>query len=207
MIITVEPKDRQKHRSYMSDMFRLRARVFRDELGWDVEVHDGNEFDKYDTEEKVYLLSLNEQGVLDGALRLMPTSGPTLLTEVFSELVPSDMGLRSPHIWEATRFCVCRTHSPLVKGIASAAWHLMIGAAELAVDSGIEAFVTVYDTRVKRLYRTLGIQVDELSSRQGETGTIYFGVVEASEDTAARIRERGEIFYDVFSHRSDSVAA
>lgn len=207
MIIRVEPEDREKYKSYLSDMFRLRARVFRDELGWDVEVYNGKEFDKYDAEENVYLLSVNQQHVIDGALRLMPTSGPTLLTDVFSELVPSDMALRSPHLWEASRFCVCRTHSPLHKGIATAAWHLVIGAAEFGVQAGIDALVLIYDERVRRLCRILGMPVEDLSCRRDENGLVFFGLMEITQETVERVRERGEIHYDVTALRPDSLAA
>lgn len=207
MIVVVEPHVRQIHKVHLADMFRLRARVFRDELGWDVEIHDGKEFDKYDTEENVYLLSLNEQGMLDGSLRLMPTTGPTLLTDVFGELVPSDMALRSPHIWEATRFCVCRTHSPLLNGIASSAWQLVIGALELARDAGIDSYVMIYDARVKRLYRMMGLQVEDISFRRDENGTVFFGLIHASAEAALQVREKAGIDYDIFASHTGSLAA
>ena len=207
MIIRVEPKDRERYRNRLSEMFRLRARVFRGELGWAVDVHQGKEFDRYDAQENLYLLSVNQQRVLDGALRLMPTSGPTLLTDVFGELVPSDTALRSPHLWEATRFCVCRTHSPLRNGIATAAWHLVIGAVELAVESGIDSLLMIYDERVRPLYRLMGMAVDELSARRDGNGIVYFGLVETTPETVARIRDRGDIYYDVTAARPESLAA
>lgn len=207
MIIRVEPRDRDRYRSYLSDMFRLRARVFRDELGWDVEVHQGKEFDRYDAEDSLYLLSVNRQRVLDGALRLMPTSGPTLLTDVFGELVPSDMALRSPHLWEATRFCVCRSHSPLHKGIAIAAWHLVIGAAEAAVESGVDALVMICDERVRRLCRIMGMPVEDLSCRRDANGAVFFGLMETNPRTVRRIRDRGDIHGEVTALSPDSLAA
>lgn len=207
MIVRVEPKDREKYKAYLSDMFKLRARVFRDELSWNVEVHNGKEFDPYDAEDNVYLLSINQQRVLDGALRLMPTSGPTQLTQVFTELVPSDMALRSPSLWEASRFCVCNTHSPLHKGIAIAAWHLVIAAAELAAEAGIDALVMICDERVKRLSRVMGVPVEDLSFRRDENGTMFFGLMETTPETVRRIRERGEIHDDITILRPDSLAA
>jgi N-acyl-L-homoserine lactone synthetase len=207
MIVVVEPYARAMRKTQLTEMFRLRARIFRDELGWEVEVHDGKEFDKYDLEENVYLLSLNEQGAVDGSLRLMPTTGPTQLTDIFGELVPSDTALRSPHIWEATRFCTCRKHSPLLRGIARSAWHLVIGAIELARQAGIDSFVMIYDARVRRLYRMMGFQVDDISLRRDHTGTIFFGLAHVAADAALQVRDKAGIDYDVFSAHLGSLAA
>ncbi|HEX2255766.1 MAG TPA: acyl-homoserine-lactone synthase [Afifellaceae bacterium] len=207
MIIRVEPKEREKYKLYLSDMFKLRASVFHDELRWNVEVHDRKEYDAYDAEENVYLLSVNQQRVLDGALRLMPTSGPTRLTHLFTELVPSDMALRSPLLWEASRFCVCHTHSPLHRGIAISAWHLVIAAVELGIEIGIDALVIIYDERLKRLCRIMGVRVEDLSFRSDENGTVYFGLIETTPETVQRIRDKGEIFEDIAAMRLDSLAA
>jgi len=46
MIIIVEPHNAEKHAYLLEQMFRLRARIFRDRLGWDVAVKDGKERDK-----------------------------------------------------------------------------------------------------------------------------------------------------------------
>ena len=48
MIMIVEPHNAEKHAYLLEQMFRLRARIFRDRLGWDVAVKDGKERDKYD---------------------------------------------------------------------------------------------------------------------------------------------------------------
>jgi acyl homoserine lactone synthase len=40
MIIIVEPHNAEKHAYLLEQMFRLRARIFRDRLGWDVALKD-----------------------------------------------------------------------------------------------------------------------------------------------------------------------
>ena len=51
MIVVVEPHNAEKHGHLLEQMFRMRARIFHDHLGWDVVVKDGMERDKYDEAE------------------------------------------------------------------------------------------------------------------------------------------------------------
>src|ERR1700682_6231836 len=91
----------------MDEMFRLRARVFRDRLKWDVHVANGKERDKYDDEGPVYLIYADDEArQVKGSLRLLPTTGPTLLADIFSDTLPDAVNLSAPSIWECTRFCL-----------------------------------------------------------------------------------------------------
>jgi hypothetical protein len=51
MIVVLEQHNAHKHQHLIDEMFRLRARIFRDRLNWDVEVTDGKERDRYDDEQ------------------------------------------------------------------------------------------------------------------------------------------------------------
>ena len=107
MILVVERHNAREHADLLNDMFRLRARVFRDRLKWNVEVVDGMERDRYDDEDPVYIISTDDhrKKVL-GSLRLLPTTGPTLVADFFEDTLPEAAQLTSPSIWECTRFCV-----------------------------------------------------------------------------------------------------
>ena len=70
-------------------MFRQRARFFHDRLKWAVRVVDGQERDRYDDEAPVYLIYTDDLGrEVKGSLRLLPTTGPTLAADVFSDTLP-----------------------------------------------------------------------------------------------------------------------
>ena len=110
MLVVVEDVNAAEHRELLENMFRLRARVFRDRLKWDVAVVDGMERDRYDEEGPVYLIYTDqEQKIVKGSLRLLPTTGPTLLAEFFSDTMPAAAKLSAPSIWECTRFCLDET--------------------------------------------------------------------------------------------------
>jgi N-acyl-L-homoserine lactone synthetase len=53
-------------------MHRLRGRVFKERLDWDVSVAGGLEIDQYDSFKPTYLLAL-EQSEVVGCVRLLPT--------------------------------------------------------------------------------------------------------------------------------------
>ena len=79
--LTSTENNAHEHANLLNDMFRLRARVFRDRLKWNVEVVDGMERDRYDNEDPVYIISTDENRKrVIGSLRLLPTTGPTLLS-------------------------------------------------------------------------------------------------------------------------------
>jgi hypothetical protein len=61
MITVIEPYNAAEHPKLIEEMFRLRARAFRNGLGWDIQVADGKERDKYDDEAPVYLIYSDDE--------------------------------------------------------------------------------------------------------------------------------------------------
>jgi acyl homoserine lactone synthase len=106
MILTIESIDRRRHPVLTDETFRMWADVFSGRLGWEVNVVDGRETNRFDNEDPLYLLSVSEEtGALRGAVRLLPTTGPYMLRDVFSVLVPGGAP-ESPLIWESSRFAI-----------------------------------------------------------------------------------------------------
>ena len=68
----------------MDAMFRNRALTFSERLGWDVTVKDGYERDEFDDANPLYLVSVDPNtNEYWGSLRLLPTTGPNMLRDVF----------------------------------------------------------------------------------------------------------------------------
>lgn len=59
-------------------MHRLRRRVFKERLDWDVSVSNGLEIDQYDSFKPTYLLAVEQRDVV-GCVRLLPTTGRNML--------------------------------------------------------------------------------------------------------------------------------
>ena len=61
MIVVVEKYNAHKYSHLIEKMYRLRAHIFHDRLGWDLQVVDGKERDKYDDEEPVYIIHTDDK--------------------------------------------------------------------------------------------------------------------------------------------------
>ena len=142
-------------------MFRDRARQFHDRLGWDVTVDArGFERDEYDAMNPLYVIWEAPDGSHGGSMRFLPSTGPTMVNDHFAHLT-SGVKIESPLIWECTRFCL----SPGASSRAAAA--LSLGAGELMEAFKIKHFIGVFDQRMRRIYRLMGLEPEVI----GEAGT------------------------------------
>ena len=88
-------------------MFRSRAETFSGRLGWEVVVKDGYERDRFDELNPLYVISVDpDSGEYWGSLRLLPTTGPNMLRDVFPQLLGEDEQVAHATIWESSRICV-----------------------------------------------------------------------------------------------------
>src|SRR5437660_11588850 len=96
-----------QHLNLLTEMYRLRRRVFKDRLDWSVSVSGDLELDVYDALNPTYLVMVAPDGrdVL-GCVRLLPTTGPTMLADTFPQLLGGREPPRSDRILESSRFCV-----------------------------------------------------------------------------------------------------
>ena len=89
-------------------MFRARKAVFADLLKWDVPVVGGEfEIDQFDNDNAVYIIVTDDHGNHQASARLLPTTRPHILSELFPHLCHSAFP-RGPAVMEITRFCLDR---------------------------------------------------------------------------------------------------
>jgi acyl homoserine lactone synthase len=191
MIVVIEPHNAREYPKLLDEMFRLRARIFRRRLGWDVQVADGKERDKYDDEAPVYIIYTDDAArEVKGSLRLLPTTGPTVLADFFSDTLPAAAHLSAPTIWECTRFCLeDKISSPghwREQIIASAV--LIAALGELAIKAGIETVLGNFDSTMLRLYRRIGCEVEVLGSTQRYGQPVYLGSFPISEAILRKVK-------------------
>ena len=110
MVIVLKGSDRRNRPDYFDQHFRLRHEVFVKRRGWSLPCTDGREIDQYDTDEAIYFLDLNERGVVRGSIRIAPSETCSLLADYFPHLVETGDQLRSPDIYECTRYIVMPDH-------------------------------------------------------------------------------------------------
>jgi acyl homoserine lactone synthase len=192
MIIVVEPHNAEKHAHLLEQMFRMRARIFHDHLGWDVVVKDGMERDKYDQQSPVYIIYTDEDGHrVKGSLRLLPTTGPTLVADFFSDTLPDAASLMAPTIWECTRFCLDDdVWQKNKEEIVFASTVLLVALGDLALRAGIESVIGNFDAAALHLWRRIGCEVEILGSTSRYGRPVYLGLHPISETVISRIKKK-----------------
>lgn len=210
MIVVVEQHNAHKFPYLLDEMFRLRARIFRDRLNWDVEVTDGLERDSYDDERPVYIINSDDNTrEVKGSLRLLPTTGPTLLADVFSDTLPDAVHLSAPTIWECSRFCL--DDKLLDRGqqqeILFASAVLLEALGNVALRTGIKSIIGNFDASMLRLYRQIGCEVEVLGSTLKYGLPVYLGLHPISEPIIRRIKAKLKNTELAFATRREMAAA
>lgn len=192
MIVVVEPHNAEKHGHLLEQMFRMRARIFHDHLGWDVVVKDGMERDKYDEQSPIYIIYTAEDGHrVKGSLRLLPTTGPTLVADFFSDTLPDAASLMAPTIWECTRFCLDDdVWQKKKEEILFASTVLLVALGDLALRAGIESVIGNFDAAALHLWRRIGCEVEILGSTSRYGRPVYLGLHPISETVISRIKKK-----------------
>ncbi|WP_109481903.1 acyl-homoserine-lactone synthase [Paraburkholderia sp. C35] len=147
--------------NHINEMYRLRARVFRDRMGWDVPTIAGMEIDGYDALGPYYMLIQDPERQVRGCWRLMPTEGPNMLKDTFPQLLDGQAAPLGRHIWELSRFAI-ETDGEQTFGFADMTMNAIHELVTFADRMGITRYVTVTTTSIERLLKRTGIEVTRL---------------------------------------------
>lgn len=174
-------------------MFTDRAAQFRDRLHWPVEVNEaGEERDEYDMDNPLYVLWEKADGYHGGSMRLLPTTGPTMVNDHFLHLT-NGVRIESPLIWECTRFCLSQGAS------SRTAAALMLAGGEIMHRFGIRHYVGVFDAPMARIYKAIGSSPTVLGSVGEGRSMTSVGLWEFSPEARRKIAARAAISSDLMS--------
>jgi len=178
-------------------MFKDRAAQFHTRLGWEVQVDDtGAERDSYDDLNPMYIAWERPNGTHGGSLRLLPTTGDTMINDHFLNLTDG-VRIQSPLIWECTRFCLAPGTEPRV----SAA--LMLGVLEIGLASHLEHIAGVFDARMIRIYRRIGWGPTILGTAGTGREAISAGLWPCDETYRPRLLSKAGVTSEVSQHWFD----
>ena len=148
----------------LDSMYRLRSAAFSDRLGWDVKSVRGREIDTFDDLDPTYMVVRNRRHPSRalGCWRLLRTTGPYMLRDVFPELLDGVPVPDDPRVWEISRYAVtpgARTARPGFGfgDISVAMWRRLFSFSR---EAGIDAFVAVTTVSVERLVAKLGLRIE-----------------------------------------------
>jgi len=194
--IALETSEFGRHLDLLTSMYRLRRRVFKDRLDWSVSVSGDLEIDIYDALSPTYLLAVSVDNEVLGCVRLLPTTGPTMLADTFSSLLGGQTAPRDDHILESSRFCVDTARSAEAgrNGLNRATFVLFAAMLETMRAKAARSIVTVTDARMERILRRAGWPLQRLSEPQrlGQT-TALAGFLHDSDQALGAMYRQADV--------------
>jgi acyl-homoserine lactone synthase len=135
--------NRHLYEDVLDEYFRLRHEIYVEERKWiELARPDGREIDQFDTPDTIYLMAMEGRRVI-GSHRLVSTTGPTLMSDVFPQLALRPL-IRRDDTYELSRVFVVRDRrggqTPKVESI------IMAGTMEFGLIEGLRQFTIVMET-------------------------------------------------------------
>lgn len=140
------------------EMYRLRAKVFKERMGWAIPVMSGMEIDGYDALGPYYMMISDPSKGLCGCWRALPTEGPYMLKDTFPELLYGQPAPEDPKIWELSRFAI-EADGPQGFGFSGISLDALREIVKFGDKMGIKHYVTVTTASIERMMRRAGFAV------------------------------------------------
>jgi len=189
VIYVIDGRNRRNYRRQIEQMHRIRHRIYVEGRGWEaLRKSDGREVDEFDTENAVYLLALSADGSVTGGSRLVPTSKPHLMRNVFPHLATKSGIPRSDSIYEWTRYFL--TSEPAGREARRrASGELLCAMFEYGLKAGLTHFTLVCDTFFLPMFHEARWQITELGDATPyDEGVCIALMFEVSENVLASTR-------------------
>lgn len=191
MLRFIYASDLPAHPALAASMFHDRADQFARRLKWEVTVdQNGEERDQYDALNPLYVIWQRADGLHGGSMRLLPTTGRTMLAEHFAHLCP-DGPINDPDIWECTRFCLAPGASPHVAAA------LMLAGGEVLRGLALRQYVGVFDARMTRIYKFIGSSPRVIGASGQGRDRISAGLWHLSQADRQRVARRARLSPDI----------
>jgi acyl homoserine lactone synthase len=163
-VLTSNTRGRLLSADILDSMYRLRSEAFVERLGWEVTSVRGREIDAFDDLNPTYMIVRDaiEPTCALGCWRLLPTTGPYMLRDVFPELLDGAEAPGDPRVWEISRYAVSPATRTSHRGfgfgdVSIAMWRRLFSFAR---EAGIDAYVAVTTVAVERLVARLGLTIE-----------------------------------------------
>ena len=105
MIIATNLETAHRYGDIFPSLLRLRHQGFKQRQDYDVPSYNGMEYDTYDNPSAYYLTWRDENNIVRGCSRLIPTQRNYMIEELWPELVDGTLP-KQPEVWEASRYCI-----------------------------------------------------------------------------------------------------
>jgi len=157
-VLAISQEDHSDHLDLIKDMHRLRRRVFKDRLDWEVSVAGDMEVDPYDALGPTYLIGITPADQVVACVRLLPTTGAYMLANTFPALLGGIAPPRDLALFESSRFCIDTEGAAEIgeKGLRLATFVLFAAVLEWGLARELRGIATVTDLRMERILKRAG---------------------------------------------------
>jgi len=146
-----------------------RYEVFIQSLKWQLPVENGMERDQFDRPDTLYAVATDTNGKICGCARLLPTTKPYLLDEVFPGLMNGSQAPHAPDTWELSRFSTmapCETTATSREEARRRFCSLFASVVEVASAQGATRLITFTALGVERILRSIGMHAHRVGPPQ-----------------------------------------
>ncbi|WP_081054946.1 acyl-homoserine-lactone synthase [Burkholderia diffusa] len=176
--------------SNLAALASYRHAIFIEKLGWQLPVANQQEFDQFDRQDTIYIFGREENGAICSCARLLPTTRPTLLSEIFPGLMGTMPIPNSPEIWELSRFSsyILDADSHALQRAHANTRRLLADVVAFARSNGVRRLITVSPLGVERLLMRLNVHAHRAAPPQLVDGKPVFACwIEIDEITCASL--------------------
>jgi acyl homoserine lactone synthase len=155
------------HPDVERSLAQFRHRIFVEKMKWSLPSTGDKERDQFDRPDTVYVIARDDSDAICGCSRLLPTTGPYLLQQVFPQLMGDVPLPAAPDVWELSRFAIDNRDQKLS---ADEAWvhtcQLVNSVVECALQLGAKRLIAFSHIGNKRLLRRMGVHVNRIAPPQ-----------------------------------------
>jgi acyl homoserine lactone synthase len=134
-----------------------RHKIFIERLGWPLPVENGRERDQFDHPDTLYVVAREPNGAICGCARLLPTTEPYLLSEIFPHLLAGVPIPRTHDVWELSRFAAASVDPNSTIDATANTRSLLAAAVKSAAQQGAKRLITVSPLGIERLLHRMGV--------------------------------------------------
>ncbi|MGH8148854.1 MAG: acyl-homoserine-lactone synthase [Steroidobacteraceae bacterium] len=150
----------------VSSMYEFRHETFVRRLHWSLPLFEGLEQDQYDSDAAVYFVVHDVHENVTACARLLPTTAPYMLPDLFAELLGGRLPPRDTATWELSRFAtsVRRSRAGRVLSLSQPTLNLLDVILRFARDNAVERLVLVTSIALERLLLRTALDVHRLAA-------------------------------------------
>lgn len=167
-ILVTRGNETPNNSQVLQSMFQLRNEVFHKRLGWDVKSHADMEIDEYDDLDPVYIVACDSEHSVNGCCRLLPTTGPYMLKDIFPQLLRGEEIPNSRVVWELSRFALqpCARNDVRQANLSAVTFEILQKGVDYAMTRGIQSYVFATSVAMERIFRMIGIPIRRFGDKR-----------------------------------------